>query len=176
MKKLSAWGVAIITGLVSLAAMLIFDFILSVIYYFIGKVPLLSDVVDYIGDILDLGLTALIAMGIALFIWRFGYGITNKITGENREYDKSPVAYTNFCFIIVFLVMVLFLGYQFVTTVGRTVANYTTGYEGFDKLLLFLKAIKDHYTSVCGENIVLYKLGNNSLILWVINALASRPP
>ena len=70
--------------------------------------------------------------------------------------------------------MVLFLGYQFVTTVGRTVANYTTGYEGFDKLLLFLKAIKDHYTSVCGENIVLYKLGNNSLILWVINAFADK--
>ncbi len=174
MKKVSMWLVAAMTCLVSLIAMCIFDFILSVIYYFIGKVPFLSDIIDYIGGLLDLGLTVLIAMGIATAIWRFGHSIIEKINGNGIEFQKSPIYYINNCFLFIFLAMVLFLGYKFVMLIGGAVTEYTAALQGMDKILMFLKAIKDTVALVCNENILLYKIGNNALILFAINIYADR--
>ena len=169
MKKIAVWPIAVLTSAASLIAMCIFDFILSLIYYFIEKIPFLSDIIEYIGEILDLGLTALVAALIATFIWKFGHTIIEKISGRSIAFKYSPVSYVNCVFILVFLAALIFLGYTFATLIGSVVTSYTADLQGMDKFLMFFKAVKDTFVFVRGENIILYALGYNSLVLSVIN-------
>ncbi len=172
MKKVSMWLVGIMTSLVSLAAMLLFDFVLSVIYYFIAKVPYLSDITGFIGDILDLGLTIIVAMSISVFIWRIGHTLTEKIKGEDIKYKDGPVSYINSLFILVFFAALIFFGFKFAMLVGAAVASYTADIQGFAKFLMFFEAVKDTLSFVCNEYILLYKIGTNSFILSIMNIYA----
>lgn len=169
MKKISGWFVALITCAVSLAAMLIFDYLLSLLYYYMGKVSFLVDILDFIGELLDLGLTALVAVVVATSIWNFGHKLTQKICGEQIPYEKSPVDRVNDLFILVFLAALAFVGYHFFVNIGDAVAFYTEGVTGLGKLLMFWKAIKEAFLYVRSEYILIYKIGFNSFILTVIN-------
>ena len=171
MKKLSVWLVAIITSGVSLAAILLFDLILSWVYFQLGKVAFLLGILEFIGELLDLGLTALVAAWIVENIWTYGYTLIKKINGEKIPYNKTPLYHTNNMFILLFLAMVIFVGYQFFREIGGAVAAYTADTQGLSKLLMFLKAIKDVFLYVRSEYIYLYKIGANSLILTVIALL-----
>jgi len=171
MKKLSGWLVAIITSAVSLAAMLLFDLILSWVYFYLGKVAFLVDILDFIGELLDLGLTALVAVAVVTYIWSFGHVLIEKINGEEIAYNKTPLYHTNNVFIFLFLAMVVFVGYQFFTEIGGAVAAYTADMQGMGKLLMFLKAVKDVFLYVRSEYIFIYKIGANSFILTAISLL-----
>ena len=169
MKKTLTWTIAITTSFISLVAMLIFDFVLSLIYSLIGKAPLLSEIIDFIGEILDLGLTALFAYIIALFVWEKGQSVIEKINGETVEFNKSPISTVNNMFCFVFLGAAVFLGFKFAALIGDTVSYYTVEAQGFEAILMFLKAVKDTVVSVCVENIIVYKVCLNSLILFICN-------
>ena len=171
MKKVSGWLVAILTSAVSLAAMLLFDLILSWVYFLLGKVAILVGILEFIGEILDLGLTALVAVAIVDYIWAFGHSLIEKIQGERISYNKTPLYHTNNVFVFLFLAMVIFVGYQFFTEIGGAVAAYTAGMQGIGKILMFFKAIKDVFLYVRSQYIYIYKIGANSLILTVISLL-----
>ena len=171
MKKVSGWLVAIVTSAVSLAAMLLFDLLLSWVYFYLGKVAFLVDILDFIGELLDLGLTALVAVLIVGNIWTFGHSLIDKINGEEIPYNKTPLYHTNNVFIFLFLAMVMFVGYQFFTEIGGAVDAYTAGMQGVGKILMFLKAIKDVFLYVRSEYIYIYKIGANSLILTAISLI-----
>ncbi|MBR5272715.1 MAG: hypothetical protein IKU25_04895 [Clostridia bacterium] len=174
MKKVFIWPIAVITSLISLITMLVFDFVLSFVWYFIGKVPFLTEIIDSIGEILDLGLTALTALVIVTSIWAFGHSIIQKIKGKSSDFQKSPVYYVNSMFFIMFLVMAIFLGYKFTMMIGEAVTVYTVGSQGVEKFLLFAKAIKDTLYFICRENIVIYRIGTNSLILSIVNVFSNK--
>ena len=174
MKTISAWLVAVITSGVSLAVMCVFDLILSIIYYYIGKIAFLTDILDYFGEILDLGLTAIVAMLLATAVWRFGHKIVEKIKGEEIEFEKGPVYCVNHCFFFAFIVIFLFLSFQFVMLIGAAVTNYTADLYGFAKILMFFKAIKDTVVHVCSDNLVLYKISANSFLLSAIQIFGSQ--
>ena len=169
MKKISVWFIAVITTLVSLIAMLAFDFLLSLLYYLLGKVALLSGIINYIGDILDLGLTALAAALLAGAIWNFGLSVIEKTSGTTIQYKNSPIYHTNNAFFFLFLAILIFLGVRFATMIGGAVTAYTVDLHGMSKFLMFLKAIKDTFLYVRSESIILYKIGSNSLILFAIS-------
>ena len=172
MKKISAWLVAIVTGVVSLGAMLVFDYLLSLVYHFVGKVKFLNGIIDFAGEILDLGLTALVAALIATAIWRFGHSLIEKMYGEKLPYENSPVCHIANSFIFLFLAVILFVGYHFFANIGDAVTTYTVGMQGMGKILMFLKAIKDVFLYVRSEYIFIYKIGANSLILTAISLFA----
>lgn len=174
MKKLAAWPLAALTSAVSLAAMCVFDLILSVIYYFLGKVPFLTDLLEYLGDILDLGLTALFAAFLATWIWVKGHTLIEKLYGHEIDYDKGPVYRVNYVFFFLSLAAFLFIGYLFFTQVGATVTAYTADFQGLSKLLLFGKAIKDTFSFVCAQHLVIYKVGSASLILFVVHIFSDH--
>ncbi len=174
MKKISSWLVAILAALVSLLAMCLFDLLLSWIGFYIAKVPFLTDIIEGIGEILDLGLTALIAIVIASSIWQLGLKISNKITGQNVEFEDSALFKINNMFLFVFLAAFVFLGFNFFTIIGDTVTAYTADIQGFTKFLMFLKAIKDTFIFVCNDSLLIYTVGGNSFVLFVINIFYSR--
>lgn len=169
MKKISMWSVATTTSLVSLIAMLTFDFILSIIYYFIGKVAFLSEIIDFIGGVLDLGLTFLIAALIASAVWGLGSSIIEKINGEPIEFNKIPIYNINNLFVFVFFGMLIYFGFKFFALIGDVITPYTADFQGINKILMFFKAIKDTFLYVRNENIIIYKIGTNSLVLFIIN-------
>lgn len=150
-----------------------FDFLLSLIYYFIGKIPFLAEIVDGIGEILDLGLTALVAAVMATAIWNFGNSIISKITGKVVDYESSYVFCVNFVFIGIFLFATVVLGIQFASHIGETIAFYTEDSQGLTKVLLFFEAIKNTFSYIRAENVFLYMIGHNSLILCIISAFAT---
>jgi len=168
------WLVALVTALVSFVAMYIFNWLLSVVYYFLGKVPFLTDILDYLGELLEIGLTALAAYLIAIAIWKFGHSVIEKINGGPIEFEDSPIRSVNFFFLIPFLAILVFFGYQFVVLIGGTVAAYTAEFEGFTKILLFFKAIKDTLVFVCNEHIILYRVGVSSFYISIINLFADQ--
>ncbi|MBQ9973909.1 MAG: hypothetical protein IJP02_03000 [Oscillospiraceae bacterium] len=174
MKKLAIWPLALLTSLVSLAGMCLFDLVLSLFYYVIGLVPFLTDILDYLGDILDLGLTALFAGFVATEIWVFGHTLIEKINGASIPYSKGPVFRINHVFFFLAAAALLFVGWQFFSLVGSVVTGYTTGYEGFGRLLLFFKAIKDAFAFVCAEHLVIYRIGSASLILSVVHLFSEH--
>lgn len=174
MKKLSAWSVALITWVVSLAAMLVFDYLLTLAYYYIGKVSFLAGALEFIGEILDLGLTALVAAVVATAIWGFGLKLIRKIYGEKIPYEKSPVDRINDMFVLVFLAVLVFVGYHFFVNIGDAIAFYTENVTGLGKLLMFWKAIKEVFLYVRSEYILIYKIGFNSFILTVIDLFAAH--
>jgi hypothetical protein len=169
MRKISGWFIALLSSLISLAAMLIFDFILSLAYHYIGKVPFLTEIMEYIGDIMDLGLTTLVAALLATAIWRVGLSVIEKLYGHTIAFDESPIYHINVLFIFVFFAMAIFVGYQFITLIGGAVRSYTSDMQGMGKFLIFFKAIKDVFLYVRSENILFYKIGTNSLILFIIS-------
>lgn len=173
MKKISAWLVAILTALVSLGAMLLFDYLLTLLYFYIGKVSFLAGALEFIGEILDLGLTALAAAAVVTAIWGFGHKLVQKIYGEKIPYDKSPVDRVNSMFIVVFLAALVFVGYHFVINIGDATAFYTEGTAGLGKILMFFRAVKEVFLYVRSEFVVIYKVGSNSLIMAVIAAFLS---
>ena len=174
MKKVLTWPIAVITSLLSLAAMYLFDLILTVIYYFLGKIPFLTDIIDFIGEILDLGLTVLVGVFILTFIWGLGKKLIEKIIGEHCEYEKTPIYYTNNCLLLVFLAMVIFLGIQFVPLITPAVTYFTEDSSGITKILLFFKAIKEVFLHVCSENAFFYRIGGNSLFVAIANIFFSK--
>ena len=169
MKKFSSLLVAIVTSLVSLTALCICNLILAWIGYYIAKVPFLADILDFIGEVLDLGLTALIAILIAGGIWNFGHSVVEKLRGEKIDFDKGPVHRTNILFIFVFLAMSVFIGIEFFAIAGDVVSSYTADVQGFTKVLMFLKAAKDAFLYVGNTNYICYTIGESSLILFIIN-------
>jgi len=174
MKKISSWLVAILTGLVSLAAMFVFDVILAVIYYYIGKVPFLAEIMEFAGEILDIGLTVLVAVGISIYIWQFGHFVIEKINGKSIKFKDSPVLTVNSWFGIVFLTSIVFLGYNFAVLIGGAVTAYIAGFEGVSKILMFFKALKDTFSLVCTQNIIISKICSNSLFLFIIAVFADN--
>ena len=168
-RKVSAYFVAIVTALVSLVAMLVFDYVLSLLYYFMGKVPFMVGIIDFIGEVLDLGLTALLAAVVANTIWGLGHKLVQKIYDQKIPYDKSPVDRVNGVFCLVFLVVLVFVGYHFFVNIGSAVAFYTEGLTGLGKILMFLKAAKETFLYVRSEFIWIYKIGFNSMILTIIS-------
>ncbi len=176
MKTVLGWVIALVTSLVSLIAMCIFDFILSLIYYFFGKVPFLSEIIDFIGEILDLGLTVLVAALIANTIWEIGHSLIEKTTGKILKYQDGPIHYINNLFLFVFLSMFLFLGYSFITSIGNAVITYTANYQGFAKLLMFYEAIKDTFSAIRDANIIFYMIGSNAFFLFAINVFFFKSP
>lgn len=168
MKKIGTWSVAIITSLVSLAAMLVFDYILAWIYYLMGKVPFLTDVIEGIGEVADLGLTALVAVLIAHTIWAAGNSLIRKIDGEALKDKNTPLYHTNNAFLLVAIAVFVFVGYHFFRQIGGTVITYTSDPRWFAKILLFFEAIKDTFLTVRAEHILIYKIGWNSFVLAVI--------
>ncbi len=174
MKKISVWLVALLTSLASLAAMCIFSVLLAVVYYFIGKVAFLSEIIDFVGELLDLGLTVLASMFIAITIWRFGHTVIEKISGKEIKYADSPIAYINSAYLFVFLVLLILLGVKFAMLIGGVVGAYTADFQGLSKILMFFKAIKDALLFVCNENRILYEICINALVLFGINIYAGK--
>ncbi len=169
MKKISMWLTALTTSFVSLLAMLLFDYLLSTVYFYIGKVPFLSEALDFIGEILDLGLTALFAIFLIGAIWKLGHSIIEKINGKEIEFTKSPICYVNNLFLVVFLVALVFLVINFATIIKDVVTSYTSDTQGLGTILTFFEALKDAAIYVCDQNIILYKIGSNSIVLFFIN-------
>ena len=79
------WLTASLTTAISLVVMLIFDFLLSLVYSLLEKVPFLSEILDFIGELLDLGLTSLVAIFLITAIWNAGHSIIEKINGKKIE-------------------------------------------------------------------------------------------
>lgn len=174
MKRFFRWPIALLTSFATLVAMLLFDFILSLFYYLICKIPFMDYIIDFIGEILDLGLTALFAYTIAVFIWGFGHSLVEKIVGKDIEFKKSPVFYINLSFFFIFLIVFVFFAINVVMLIDDFVVNYTAQFQGLRKILMFFKAIKDSTIFVWNQNSILYRIGANSLLLSVINIFASN--
>lgn len=172
MKKIAAFTVALITALISLIAMGIFDFVLDLIYALLAKVPFLTDIVEGIGEILDIGLTALLAVFIAIYIWKFGYKVMRKLV-EYESFEKCPLYHINNAFFFVFLAAYAFLGYHFFSHIGDAVSSYTADFTGFGKVLMFWEAIKDVYSYVCSQFYIYYLIGSGSFVLFIINVFLS---
>ena len=172
MKKLAAWLLALVICLVSLVAMCLFDDLLAWVYHFIGKVELLTEILASIGEVLDLGLTALVAVLIVHTVWGFGYDRIKILNPAVTRYEKSPIYHINNVIGLLFLVMLVVLGYDFVKLVGEMVRTYTEGFRGLGKCLLFFKALKDTYLLVGEANFALFRIGTNALFLFVGNLFA----
>ena len=168
MKKAATFGIALITALISLIAMGIFDFVFDLIYSLLAKVPFLTDILEGIGEILDIGLTALLAIFIAIYIWKFGFRVMNMIISY-ESFDKCPLYHVNNCFFLLFLGAYAFLGYHFFSHIGNAVSEYTADFTGFGKALMLWEAIKDVYTYVCNQYYIYYLIGSGSFVLAIIN-------
>ena len=174
MKKIFIWITSIIICAVSLIAVCTFDLILSYIFNIFEKVPFLNEILDFMGGFLDLGLTVLISIAISTSIWRLGHFIIKKINGEKIEFKKCPIYYINNLFIVLFFAAVIFLGFEFSMLIGKAVQTYTAEFQGFAKILMFFKSIKDTFLSVCNQNILLYEAGTQGLVLFGFNIFADR--
>ena len=174
MKKIITWPIAIITSAISLVVMCIFSLILSLVKNWLGKVAFLSEIFEFLGEILDLGLIAIAALFIACSIWKCGKTVIEKINGQKEPFNKCPVFHINNLFLLAFLAMVIVLGYDFVMLIGKTVASYTAGFQGLGKLLMFYEAIKDTLGFVRNEKAILYTVGSNGLILFLINIFSDK--
>ena len=174
MNKISGWFLALVTAAVSLAAMLVFDYLLSLLYFYMGKVPFLTGILEFVGELLDLGLTALVAAFVATTIWKFGHTLIEKMHGEKIPYEKGPMYIISVSFIFIFFAVLIFVGYHFFANIGDAVGYYTADMEGWGKVLMFLKAVKEVFVYVRSEYILIYKIGFNSMILAAIAAFVPR--
>lgn len=169
MKKIVICLVAFITSAVSLALMYLFDILLSFIYFYIDKVKFLATILDFIGGILDLGLTALVAIAIAVSVWEVGHKIVEKIIGIPISRNKSPIYNMNYIFTVIFVVVFIFIGYKFIVTIGPVASSYMSAFNGVGKGLALWEAIKETFWYVRDSHIFIYRLGTNSFILAIIN-------
>ncbi len=173
MKKLISYPVALLVSAVSLLAMCIFDILLSLVYALLGKVPFLVDIIEFIGELLDLGLTVLFALFLVTAIWRVGHKLIQKICGPH-DFEKSPIRHTTFLLLLLTLAMLIAVGGTFFGAVGERVASYTADMTGLGKWLMWGKAVKDTYTYACAEHLILYKLGSSAFLLGIINVFAEK--
>ena len=178
MRKIASWSVAFITSAVSLAAMCAFDLLLGVIGYYMKKVPFLSDIGEFcgemIGELLGFGITTLAALGIAGGIWKVGLTIIKKIEKKDLDYSDPPLGFTNGLFILLFLGTLIFLGVQFFMVVGGFVMTYTADLQGLAKILMFFAALKDAYFGVCAAHFIISMICADSLSLMLIHVIFSH--